>query len=315
MAPTTANPVQAKKKTELINLGTTKAALTKIKKKYAVVPDMTTKEGQAAFKSMNAECTPIRTGADREAKIQKEAAQTHIKAINSVLNVIVDTMKEVEAPWREAKKAVDDAEAKRKQEEQDKIDARTAEIEGKIGTIQSMTEGLLGAKVEVLQARLDMANKLVIDEAGYDEHVDAANIVLKSAITQLESAVAQAKQLEEGQKALKAQQEEMARNQQAIDDANAEKQQKLDDQQAEIDKQNQERLDREEEERQNNLNKQREQELKARLPEDKKMRAYANALGEVEVPEVKDPQMVALLRDTLCSVSDIIKMVNESTQS
>lgn len=308
-----------------IVLGITKQALGKLKKKYAVVPDMNTKEGLAEFKKMNAECTPIRTGCDAEAKIQKDAAQKHIKSINSVLNVIVETMKKIERPWREAKKTVENAEAKRKQDLQDKEDARTAEIESKIETIQSLTEGLLGADAEAIQARLDTADKIIIDEAGYDLHIDAAITVMAQSVSQLKVALSSAKVLEEGQAALKAQQEEMAEAQRKTEEANAESQRqieeqqaaaqkKIDDQQKVIDDQVAAQAEIDRQAKLANEAKEREAELKARLPEDVKMRKYAVSLLEVAPPDVESPEMVVLLRDICLALADIKGAVMSGTQ-
>jgi len=365
MPTTAAKAVPAKQETGIVPIkySTSKAALTKFKKKYAKVPDATTKEGYQAILDFKKVAVPLRTGIEKERVLQAAAANAHLKEVNGQARELREGIEEVETKWYAARKAVDDAEAKRQQEEQDKIDARTAEIESKIGTMQTMTEGLLGASVEVLQARLDMANDLVIDEKGYDEHVDAANTVLKTTITQLESAVANAKQLEESQNELKKQQEVNDKQQRANDlKASVQRIQmtpvdligesvvnmkaameKLDgvnsadygdlaeeaemaivgtkgklnamiEQQEAIDKQNEERAEREREENQKKADKQRDADLKARLPEDQKMRAFAVEIGSLPLPEVEDQMMVALLRDVATGISDIVTAINDRTQ-
>jgi len=361
----TATAVPATQATGMVPVkyGVSKAALTKFKKKYAKVPDATTPEGYQAILDFKKVAVPLRTGIERERVIQAAAANAHLKEVNGQARKLREGIEAVEALWYAARKAVDDAEAKRKQEEQDRIDAREAEIESKIGTMQTMTEGLLGASVETLQARLDMANNIIIDEKGYDEHVEAANSVLKTTISQLESAVVQAKQLEESQLELKTQQEANDKQKRENDlkasvqriqmipvdligepvasiNAAIEKLEGIDssvygdlseeaeaaivgskgklkamaEQQGTLDAQNEEKAERERQEQLELDQAKRADELKARLPEDIQLRGFALALTEVPLPNITDPQLLALLRDAIVAVSDIVTTINENTQ-
>lgn len=309
-----------------ISLGITKIALGKLKKKFSAVPDATTKEGYNAIKEAKSELTPLRTSVEKERKLQVAAAVEHQRKVNAVAKTITETIQAIEAPLYAAKKAVDEAEVRRKQEEIEKEEKRISEIEGKVEILQSMAEGLLGASLEVLEARLKMANDIEITEEGYMEFVDPATIVLGQVKQQLEAAISNATVMAEQQEQLKAQQDAMVAQQKVLDD-----------QQAEIDRQNKEREEREKQEEierlriareerekdeeakrkkeQEKLDKKHVKELKARMPEDIKMRAFADALVNVEPPEdVKDLAMCSLMRESLIALKDIHTAIYSATQ-
>jgi hypothetical protein len=54
--------------------------------------------------------------------------------------------------------------------------------------------------------------------------------------------------------------------------------------------------------------------LAARLPEDINLQKYVAELSAVEPPDIKDPMLAAILREFFITISDVNKMVAESTQ-
>ena len=112
-----------------IKLGITKAALAKLKKKYAKVPDGDTPEGYQAIVEAKRELVPLRTGVVKEANIQKKAAQDHLSNINKVQNFIVSEIQSIEAPQYAEKKRVDDALEKKKLEQEKAEEHRILAIE------------------------------------------------------------------------------------------------------------------------------------------------------------------------------------------
>ena len=65
-----------------VKYSTSKAALTKFKKKYAKVPDATTPEGYQAILDFKKVAVPLRTGIEKERVIQAAAANAHLKIVN-----------------------------------------------------------------------------------------------------------------------------------------------------------------------------------------------------------------------------------------
>ena len=297
-----------------IKLGVTKAALAKLKKQYAKVPDGDTPEGYQAIIEAKRVLVPLRTGVVKEATIQKKAAQDHLNNINKVQNFIVSEIQSIEEPQYAEKKRVDDAAAKKKRDEEEAEERRILAIEDAVESIQELTEGLLNADLETLEKRLNFANKIVITDAVYMEYVNQAAQQLEQVKAQLTNAVTTGKALAE-------QQAEMDRNQKAqaesalaqkqIDD---DRQRLLDNQLAEIERKQKEFDDREaealriENERKADIAQQEQEqaeearlaieqeeadkqriideqknadELKARLPDDVKIRQYIDSVIDI----------------------------------
>jgi septal ring factor EnvC (AmiA/AmiB activator) len=213
-----------------IVLGVTKMKLAALKKKYESVPDATTPEGYEAIAEAKRELVPLRTGVIKEAGIQKEAAQLHIKNINAVMNHIVETIQGIEAPLYVAKKAVDDAEAARKAKAIADEEARVSALQAKVNAIQALTANLLNAPLSKLLDRQDVADRILINSHEFGEFLEPASIILGQVKSQLNAAIVNARAFEEQQTQIKAQQAAMAEQAAKM----AEQQAKLDKQAADI---------------------------------------------------------------------------------
>lgn len=320
-----------------IKFSITMAAINKMAKKWAKVPDVSTKEGYALSQEARRELTPMRTAITKEMDLQKEAAQLHIKGINTNGNKLVDKIRDIETPIYKARKAQDEKVAKEKREAEEAEERRILAIEAAVEEIQELTEGLLGADLETIERRFTQANTLVITDAVYMEFIEQASQTLDRVKNQLAAAVDSARALVE-------QQAEIDRKQKILNDA-AEvqrkeddvRQQKMDQQQAEMDRRQKEFDDREAEamrleaegaerdrlkikleaaEKQRIIDDQANAaELAARMPQDIMVRTWMDNILAVEPPDVEDIHLCAVLRDAFIALSDINSMVYNNTQS
>ncbi|MFV9616128.1 MAG: hypothetical protein ACNYZG_09235 [Gammaproteobacteria bacterium] len=321
-----------------IVLGVTKQALAALKKKYAAskVPDASTKDGYQAIMETRRTLVPLRTGVEKEAKIQKEAAQLHITNINRVKDHIIGTIQAIEKPWYDARKAEDDRIAAEKLEAEQAEDRRVAEIEAKVGDIQALTENLLGADLAKLAARLVEAEAIVITDAEFMEFVEPASVVLGRAKEQLSAAVESAKALAEQQKEIDAQSAVMDEQKRVMDEQMAAQKKVIDDQKADLARQaseiaaekaiaEREKAAQEMAEASAKAAKEKADAdakaamknaaaLKARLPEDMKVMTYVDELVNVCPPDVEAPELVAVLRAVFLQLSDIREYVLQNTQ-
>ena len=319
-----------------IKLGITNAALKKLEKEYKTVPDATTKDGYQAIVAAKRVLTPLRTGVESERRLQVAAAVDHQRRVNSVANQIKARIIAIETPLYDAKKVVDEAEAKAKLEAELAEQARIDTIEEKVGTIQAMTEGLLGASMEILEARKAEAHAIVISESEYMEFVEPATMALEQVKSQLTNAVSMARQLEQQQAEINARQKVLDDAEEKQRLADDDRQRKMDEQQEAMDRKQREFDEREatakrleaekaeeerlaiEQEKTDELNAklaaEHAEELKARLPEDIKLQDYVVELSAVTPPELNDPMLCAILREVFIGLSDMKKTVFEKTQ-
>ena len=337
-----------------IKLGITNAALKKLEKEYKTVPDAGTKEGYQAIVAAKRVLTPLRTSVEAERKLQVAAALDHQKRVNSVANQIKARIIAIETPLYDAKKVFDEAEAKAKREAEEAEQARIDLIEEKVGIIQALTEGLLGATLGGLESRKAEADAIEITEAEYQEFVEPATMALNQVKSQLTSAVNTAKQLAEQQAEIDARQKVLddaererlkadAERQKAVNEAeekqllvDAERQRKMNEQQEAMDRKQREfdereaaakrqeeekaaavllAIEQEEADRQRIIDDEKNADaLKARMPEDEKMRAYAKTLLDIPAPDVESMEMVAMLRAVSVQLSDINEYVFSNTQ-
>lgn len=315
-----------KEKKTPIKLGVTEAALKKLEAKYKDVPDAKTPEGYQAIKDAKKELVPLRTGVEKERKLQVAAAVEHQRRVNKLANSIKERIEAIEKPLYDAKQKVDDEEAEKKRQEELREQNRVADIKDLINDIEVLTEGLLGAGVDEIQERLEAANAIVITDSEYMEFVEQASEALTRVKDQLGAAVNSAKALAE-------QQAELDRKQKILDDAaeeqrkaDAERQRKMDEQQAAMDARQKELDDaaaaeeqrkRDEEQRIADAEKAKKEaaELAARLPEDIQLREFANSLISVPMPEVEDEHSIKIMNEVMARLEGINAYVYENTQS
>ena len=292
------------KKGTKIALGVTSKKLAELVKTYKKVPNANTGKGYEEIKEAKRILVPIRTKVEAEAKLQKKAAQDHINSINKVKNVIIETIQKIEAPLYLAKKKVDDAVELEKQKKILDEQKRVADIEEKIVDIQSFSDGLLGTTVEYMEERKEKLEAIEITPDIYMEFVDAATAAKNQVRAQMVNAM-------EGAKKLAADTEELKRKQKIQDDKEAEmdkRQKALDDKEKE--QEERDRIVREEEREKKNK-----EELESRLPQDVKIRKYADSLLKVKVPQgIDDNYLSQVMLTALNGINAVRDTLYKATQ-
>ena len=167
----------------------------------------------------------VRTNIEKKRKELKSDALAWGKKVDGEAKRLTTAVEEMEAPWREIKINLDKKEEREAEAARLAEESRLEEIEDRIFAINSMTNGLLNVDSAAIQARIDKAQGIQINEDAYGEYLEAAQLAHGNVLNELQTALEQKVQFEEGQAALAKQQAEQA-----------EAQRKIDEQQAEIDK-------------------------------------------------------------------------------
>ncbi|WP_433925075.1 hypothetical protein ACN06F_09270 [Vreelandella sp. 21] len=162
-------------KGELIELDAVEQALAGLREKYGTVPDVRTKDGYVLCKTGIRELTSYRTSTD---KLRKEITQPHrdfIERVNSYGKDLIEKLREIEQPLKDAKKSEDERAEREKQE-------RIAKLRERINVeIWSFLDTAVGLDSNGLADLHDAA--VAIDVDGYfdvtNEAEDAKAAVLK----------------------------------------------------------------------------------------------------------------------------------------
>ncbi len=185
----------------------------------------------------------VRTGADKIRKTLKADSLAWGKKVDGYAKGITDQLLALEAPWRQVKLDLEEAERRASEIKLAAEQKRQAEIEGRVAGIRAMSEGLINADAVTIQKRIDAIDHMVITDQLFSEYQEAAkltgDIVRKSLVVALDE------RLEfEGQQAVLAEQKaDMEVQQAAQREAAAELQAQMDAQQAAIDAQKKEMAD------------------------------------------------------------------------
>jgi len=111
---------------ELGELNRVEAALAELRAKYGNVPDYATKEGYSEGKAAIRELTKYRTGTDKARLAITKPHRDFIEQVNQYAKGLIGEVEQLEAPHRDAKKEVDEAEQRKKEE-------RIAKLREKLG--------------------------------------------------------------------------------------------------------------------------------------------------------------------------------------
>lgn len=346
----------------------TEAAIAKLKEDYdpALIPDTEQKgdEGYLIVHEKAMAIVKVRTAIEAKRKELKADALSWGRLVDSKAKELTEIIEAIEEPWKKIKTDLDEKEAREAEEARQRELEAMKVIEEKVEQLKSATNDLVGKDVATLKERLATLSAVVIDES-YGEYVEAAQFHKDTALTTLDSAIAERETFEEQQAQLKASQDALAAAQQEIDDkaakvqkeldekaaelekirlANekeaadkmAEQQSKMDEQQASLDKQKAEQEAQEAAEKQRKedeafaeleekqrkekeaadaeAKKVRDAELYKRLPEDVKVRNYAEALLAVEVPLIEDQELKEVIIGAALNLGRLVAIVYENTQ-
>lgn len=221
---------------QIVEYGITDAALQELKSKFSLVPDSSTDKGYADIKSALKIISPYRTGIEAKRKELKAESLARGRLIDAEAKRITTAILEIESPFKLEKQKRDD---ELKAIEQAKLDAEAehiAAIEKKVSGINDLVDGLLGADLKTLQARLKAANETIINNVEFEDQIETAKESMLNVKDTLEKAIAERGVFEKQQAEYEAQQKLMI-----------EQQAELDAKQAELDKQEAVRKEKERE--------------------------------------------------------------------
>lgn len=148
--------------TELVSLDQFETQVAELKRTYAKVPNVHTKEGYAEAKAALRTLTKMRTDTEKARLAITAPLRDRVKEINDLAKSLVGEVEKLERPIRDAKQYVDD-EIKRKKE------ARQAKIrEGIVRDITSFVDSAAGASDPAeIRAMIDTLRE--VDVAIYGE--------------------------------------------------------------------------------------------------------------------------------------------------
>jgi len=310
-------------------------------------------EGYLVVHSMAMDIVKVRTNIEARRKEVKKDALDFGRLVDSKAKELIEQVEALEEPWKKLKSDLDEKEA-REAEEARKIEAeKIAAIEAKINVIKSAAANLSGADLSVIKNTLQLLEDTIIDDS-FGDYVEVAEHYKDESVATLKAFISERETFLEQQAQVKADQEKLAAEQKIIDDKNAETRRKLDEQQAEIAEQQaeaQRKLDEQqaaidkqkaEQEKAEAAEKQRKEdeelaeleekqrkekeasdaeakktrdaELYKRLPEDVKMRKYADELLAIEAPSVESKEMDQLNVDTALALGHLAADIYNRTQ-
>ena len=111
---------------ELVELDSAEQQLAELRAKYGNVPDYTTKAGYTEGKKAIQALTKMRTGTDKARLAITKPHREFIDAVNQRAKALIGEVEQLEQPHRDAKKEVDEAEQRKKEERIAKLRERLA---------------------------------------------------------------------------------------------------------------------------------------------------------------------------------------------
>ena len=144
---------------ELIELNDVEKQLAELRAKHGAVPDYATKEGYARGKASIKELTSYRTGTDKARLAITKPHREFIDQVNQYAKGLIAEIEKLEAPHRDAKKEVDEAEKRKKEE-------RIARLREKLNKeVTAFLDTAVGMDSSGLADLIDAAE--AIDTEGY----------------------------------------------------------------------------------------------------------------------------------------------------
>ena len=195
---------------ELVELVDAEQQLADLRAKYGNVPDYTTKAGYAEGKKAIQALTKMRTGTDKARLAITKPHREFIDAVNQRAKSLIGEVEQLEQPHRDAKREVDEAEQRKKEERIAKLRERLAkEVTSYLDTAHGLdstsladlidaaegidTEGYfdITTEAEDEKARVIRELKAMHDQALQREQLAAERAELERARAELERLKAQ----------------------------------------------------------------------------------------------------------------------------
>lgn len=140
---------------------TTNAALVELTSRFSVVPNGKTKEGYAEIKAGCKELQTIRKAIETARKEKTEEWRAMTAAVNTEGKRITDVIVALEGPFKDAKKAIDDEEARIKAE-------RIAKLQKKVDDLGVFITDAKGKSSDEIQCIMEAVDMIDTSEDFYD---------------------------------------------------------------------------------------------------------------------------------------------------
>lgn len=170
---------------EPIKYNVTDAALGKLKKKFAKVPDCKTKEGYEIARAGIAELRTLRGGVESHRKDLKKESLDYGRMVDSEAKRIIGAIIELEEPMQQAKKVIDDIKEAEKEAKKKTEADRIFALKSKVEAIRISPLDYVNANADDLAAESVDVGKLEITEEVYGEFVMEAELAKVEALEKL----------------------------------------------------------------------------------------------------------------------------------
>lgn len=174
---------------ELVELDSAEQQLAELRAKFGNVPDYTTKAGYAEGKKAIQALTKMRTGTDKARLAITKPHREFIDAVNQRAKALIGEVEQLEAPHREAKREVDEAEQRKKEERIARLRERLAkEVTSFLDTAHGLDSAGLADLIDAAEA---------IDTEGYFDITNEAEDEKARVVRELKAMHDQALQREQ----------------------------------------------------------------------------------------------------------------------
>ena len=154
---------------ELIELNDVEKQLAELRAKHGTVPDYATKEGYAHGKASIKELTSYRTGTDKARLAITKPHREFIDQVNQYAKSLIAEIEKLEAPHRDAKQEVDEAEKRKKEERIARLREKLAkEITSYLDTAMGLDSPGLAELIDAAEA-IDTENYFDVTKEAEDE--------------------------------------------------------------------------------------------------------------------------------------------------
>jgi len=162
---------------QVVKYDITDVSLEKLREKYAVVPDVESKEGYETVRLGLAEIRTLRTSVEKRRKELKADAISYGKRVDGEAGRITGILQAIEEPMRIAKSNFDEAKEAEKQAKIQAEQERVAGIKAKITAIRTIPLDYADATSEEIEkASAQLIKDFSMEHEGFDEYAEEATV-------------------------------------------------------------------------------------------------------------------------------------------
>jgi hypothetical protein len=309
----------------------TEQRLAELAKEYdpTLIPEASEKgdEGYLIVHAKVMDIVKVRTNVEKKRVTLKSDALAWGKKVDGEAKRLTKIVEDLEAPWRQVKTDLDEAQAIEEARALIAETQRLAKIEQRIIDIRLLGDGLINADAVTIQKRIDTLDNMVVSVALFAEFQEAAKLTgditrksLQMALDERATFEANEAKLAESRKAFEAEKAQMAEDRKKFEAEQAAVRASTDAAKAAEEKEAQRQADeireREEASVKQGAAIKNKAYLKERLPEDKLVREYADRLAEVarSVPALGDEALCDLVTGKQNILMQVIDGLKANTQ-